>query len=279
MMYSHSQDCMAFFAIKELIRHKHHDVPYENKILCGLYKEKHRHDHLISLVATYFHNEIHYLIFPWAETDLSGYWQHINPKPLRDDEMAKWLVQQCCGLACGLHKLHHWETTIESNLVNDTTKVKDESDIILLSGRHGDIKPKNVLWFADGRYGILKIADFGATRFYHSTPPNSSPVPTTPDYRAPEYNTEMTMNNSWDIWALGCLYLEFITWFSHGWRGVHEFAQKRLSRDSGYYNWETTTFYTENDGKLVLKNCVIQVSYLHSFINKYRDILLIHCPT
>jgi serine/threonine protein kinase len=108
-------------------------------------------------------------------------------------------------------------------------------------GIHGDIKPSNILWFP-GRTkddkGTLKIADFGAGDFNsteHSRRPPDS-ISLTLSYRPPEYDSPKDPNDplgdvqvspAYDIWALGCLYLEFITWYMGGRDLLDEFQSSR----------------------------------------------------
>ena len=255
------------FAVKQLTEHRSAETPNEVKVLEGLLKTQHQHDHLIKILATFRINGSYYLIFPWAKMDLDGYWKN-KPKPPRDRATAKWLLEQCHGLACGLYGIHNWKTNTWSNLFDESSvKGSDaEHKPLTLLGRHGDIKPKNILWFDTGGAGTLKLADFGTTRFdIEGAPPSvlnitNLDVPTTPNYRAPEYDSDKPISLSWDIWALGCMYLEFITWFSSGWKGIDEFANDRLSNDSDYCDFNTTRFYVTEDGNKKIKRAVMQVN-------------------
>lgn len=50
-------------------------------------------------------------------------------------------------------------------------------------------------------------------------------------YRPPEYDTKLKpVSRSWDVWGLGCTYLEFVTWFLLGRAGLKEFAKRRTTR-------------------------------------------------
>lgn len=50
-------------------------------------------------------------------------------------------------------------------------------------------------------------------------------------YRPPEYDTKLKpVSRSWDVWGLGCTYLEFVTWFLLGRSGLKEFAKRRTTR-------------------------------------------------
>lgn len=206
-------------------------------------------EHLVSLLATYEQFGKFYLIFPWAEADLQSYWKS-NPSPTLDYKTVLWLAEQCTGIAQGLTQIHRYETTfikrrtnsmgIEAHL-RSTTRHDRERDHCrqLLFGRHGDIKPENILWFRnaseESHRGVLKISDFGLTEFstrHSQCYKRNSQVAHSPSYRPPECDLEgAVVGQSYDIWTLGCLYLELITWQLGGARLLQEFRRKRTMHD------------------------------------------------
>jgi serine/threonine protein kinase len=122
-------------------------------------------------------------------------------------------------------------------------------------GRHGDINPQNILWFNDDLTdsmvstrdlrGVLKIADFGTVEM-NSLFSKSGPrdVANTMTYRPPECDSaDRTIRQSFDIWCLGCVFLEFATWMLGGDALVKHFAQQRKSRDPAYSNDKTDTYF------------------------------------
>ncbi|KAF4835116.1 putative protein kinase [Colletotrichum tropicale] len=143
------------------------------------------HPHLISLLATFERERVFYLIFPWAGADLKTYWKSKNPTPTHDADTIMWMAEQCSGLAEGLTRLHQYET----GLNDQTESLKNEylapnavfnsgKDAVRsgsLYGRHGDIKPENILWFPEpnvsGHKGVLKISDFGLSELNNVTVP------------------------------------------------------------------------------------------------------------
>jgi serine/threonine protein kinase len=202
------------------------------------------HPHLISLLATYEQFKSYFLIFHWAEADLRRYWRDVNPTPSMDKETVLWVAKQCKGIAHGVVTIHQYTTSSPELQPQPSNQV---------FGHHGDIKPENVLWFPDPDHettkrGSLKLSDFGLAEFslHHtvSMQPKSS-FATSPPYRAPEIDLEGTgaIGRSYDIWTLGCLYLEFITWLLGGWDLVDIFAFKRMEPDP-LMLWQCTqTFF------------------------------------
>ncbi len=96
-----------------------------------------------------------------------------------------------------------------------------------------------------GKYGRLKIGDFGLTRFHHPGTTGVSPrqVMATQTYRPPEYDLEEKVSRPFDIWSLGCLYLEFTTWLLLGGSAIGDFDHRRLqettnpsSKGDNYFN-------------------------------------------
>ena len=63
--------------------------------------------------------------------------------------------------------------------------------------------------------GVIQLADFGISGFHHTnTRSNLRLDGNTKTYRAPESELEdgQKVSRSIDIWSLGCVFLEFITW-------------------------------------------------------------------
>jgi serine/threonine protein kinase len=221
------------------------------------------HPHLISLLATYEQLDIFHLVFHWADADLYNFWTKAKPNPTFEFDTVIWLAEQCEGIADGLSKIHCYETT--------SSKIDGGQ----LFGRHGDIKPENILWFRDSNKpedkGVLKICDFGLAEFNTRSSRSNKPrykVANSPTYRPPECDIKGgVISRSYDIWTLGCLYLDFITWLLGG-----EYLFRKFSRErKGYvpnapYVQEDTFFelvQETNNGAThgVVKPAVTKVSY------------------
>ena len=254
------------------------------EILKKLSCAPHVHAHLINLLATYEQTGKFYLVFPWAKADLLGYWTEENPRPPQKKEMVTWIAEQCHGIADGLSTIHRYHTFSGKsllhpnslpldNLTEPRTSTKDktmnEAKVIRLFGRHGDIKPNNILWFPDqtrkGGFGILKITDFGIAHFSTKNEVSAQErdlVANSPTYRAPECDFPGWMlSPSSDLWTLGCVYLEFIVWFIGGSTRLKQFAQDRTAFDPCWHGFSTDTFFTIEENQPKVKDSVIRVSY------------------
>ena len=118
-------------------------------------------------------------------------------------------------------------------------------------GRHGDINPGNILWYGDDLNtkerlgGTLKIADFGQAEvnsLLSRTKRRS--VANTLTYRPPECDLQPSViRQSYDIWCLGCVYLEFVTWLLGGKKLYCRFNYLRMTPDVFQYNQDSDTFF------------------------------------
>lgn len=136
-----------------------------------------------------------------------------------------------------------------------SSEIEGTESFTIKHGRHGDINPQNILLFDDDLLGTttvprqlrgtLKIADFGTAEM-HSTYSRSGvrDVANTMTYRPPECDAaDRTIRQSFDIWCLGCVFLEFATWMLGGEALVRRFAKKRLSRDMTCNSYQTDTYF------------------------------------
>lgn len=213
-----------YFAVKELNSADEGEINFKNEVNAWA-KSVGATDnpHLIRLLATWRKKQRWHLLFPWAKGNLRDYWKTSDiSRP--DPSLVQWIAKQCLGIAQGLMKIHR----------NGSEDRKDNHHDW---GIHGDIKPENILLFDDrnNAHGILVICDFGFTRFHgRDTRSNANPVGYTATYRAPEYDTKHRISRAYDMWNLGCLYLEFITWYLTGsYSAVEIFCSMRTKEDHG----------------------------------------------
>lgn len=180
------------------------------------------HPHLVTLLATFTHQGYYHMIFPWAECDLDRYWED-NPQPDPGDAgLIRWISRQCLGIMEAVNVIHN-----PSHLASEKRY-----------GRHGDIKAENILWFKSqpdnpNDRGILVISDLGLTAINsdksRSMQPNTG-LKMTPSYRPPECDMKGgTISRNYDIWTLGCFYLELVCWLLRGQPGKARFDAARTT--------------------------------------------------
>jgi serine/threonine protein kinase len=247
-------------------------------------------------------------LFPWAE---GGSMDHLLKKsPTRVIEhtatnprlLLQWLAEQCYGLADGLRSIHDTraeaiELAMEPSpalspevtrnlkeLSKEVPKGQDNIDQDIF-GIHGDLKPENILHFTQSQsqgptgLGTLKIADFGLTQFF--TRSRRSPLAIIPGvhlpalltYSAPELMLKHEKySRKADIWALGCIFSELISWVVLGREGVDKYCRARCDElnvdTSGHFKaqcWRNDSFFRvdfgpeiDSEPKTFLKTAVIK---------------------
>lgn len=118
-------------------------------------------------------------------------------------------------------------------------------------GTHGDINPGNILWFQEGKElsgnltGTLKISDFGQAELTTAASKTMAhEVANTLTYRPPECDLlAARVRPTYDIWCLGCVYLELLTWQLGGNELIYDFAQRRAMPDLYQNGIVTDTFF------------------------------------
>ncbi|KAK1988375.1 hypothetical protein LZ30DRAFT_644416 [Colletotrichum cereale] len=167
------------------------------------------HPHLIKAIAYYRRGDRDFIVFPWAEGgNLRDYWGR-EPPPKLDGDSVSWALDQLCGLAGAMEKLH---------------SAKDAAC------RHGDLKPENILCFEDSRRSdplsqpFLVIADVGLAKVHTiATEMRNEATRTlngTVMYEPPEAVLLLTKkqprSRRYDVWSIGCIYFEFLIWLLYG---------------------------------------------------------------
>ncbi|KAK5636501.1 hypothetical protein RRF57_012213 [Xylaria bambusicola] len=191
----------------------------------------------------------HYIVFPWAEHgSLRDFW-YKNPDPTRvPGQVELWMIQQCFRVSDALQQLHgHKSATLT------------QSDSY---ARHGDIKPKTFSFSAVTRWlrsraRPVKITDFGLASFHSLKAEKVIGKFTkfTPAYRPPEMDiTNASIGRAADVWSLGCLFLEFITWYVQGAAALDAFSRARsAAKEDTFFSIEGR----ENERPQVIQNPAI----------------------
>jgi serine/threonine protein kinase len=241
-------------AIKELHSSDPSEFQKESDMLCALATGNHKH--LIKLLATYKFRGRYHLLFPYADNNLRGYWDHIGV-PYWNRETCLWFLNQASGIASALNAIHNFEARVPLGSEQDRRgKYLTVAIAEAKFGRHGDIKPENILWFnemQDAEHGgILQIADFGLGRFHRlesrsKVDPRS--VAGSLSYSPPEVALGKAVSRAYDMWSLGCVFLEFVTWLLEGSSSIYKFSDQRLSKALDGAQ-DDTFFSLTTDGKI-----------------------------
>lgn len=270
------------FALKKLKQHRGLSVPWEEfdlEVQSLIFAEsrakqvpekedQETRTHLIQLLATFevFNSTTdlptYYMLFPWADGDLGDFWKQEDGKyQPRDKVHIAWMIDQFYHLAKALQCVHNDRQFILSGRTDSNR-----------FGRHGDIKPRNFLFFRDhsGAQGPglglkIKMADFGLGRLYSKesrSKQTPGSVKRTESYAAPEYELPNGLiSPKSDIFSLGCVFLEYIVWLFTRFSGLESFNTVRVAEleppTSPYANWEMDRFWKCKDRETgVLKDCV-----------------------
>ncbi|KAK7428848.1 hypothetical protein QQZ08_004618 [Neonectria magnoliae] len=199
------------------------------------------HRHLIRAIATCQMHNKYYILFPWAEGgDLNHFWE--NGKGEGDASLVLWSLKQMEGLADALRLMHK------------------------INHRHGDLKPANILHFPKGNpfyrrqaevQGTLVIADYGVSKRHQKATQarleGTSTRATTRSYEAPEADGSQVDPRSrrYDMWSVGCIFLEFVVWLLYGHGAVKGFESQRIAK--GQSNGGHASFYAREDDEELVK--------------------------
>jgi serine/threonine protein kinase len=213
------------------------------------------HRNLVKLLCTFYYKGEYYLLFPFAQSNLRQYWQN-NPIPGLSIEKSRWVLLQCKAISSALHLIHEYRTTFEYASLPDIT----HNDRIY--GRHGDIKPENILLLqedvpeTDGLecQNILLIADFGLMDLHRRLTRSliaPGKINGSPSYEPPELRIGREVSQAYDIWSLGCVFLELLIWLALGWNEVEAFTQDRA--EIGVHGAHDYKFFTVTNTQVTMR--------------------------
>ncbi|KAI0838812.1 kinase-like protein [Hypoxylon sp. FL0890] len=190
------------------------------------------HPHIVTVLMTYKYMDHYHLLFPWAECDLGRYFER-NPNPPNGLKTVQWVSEQCLKIMEAVHLIH-----FPPGL--DRLQPLDK-----LFGRHGDIKAENILVFRsqNGKANLV-LSDFGLGSVHHDISKSNIPnkeVSATPCFRPPECDMkDGRISRAFDVWTLGCLFLDLLIWLLGGEKLRSTFEDERLTP---YINGCETNIY------------------------------------
>ncbi|KAI2470511.1 protein kinase [Annulohypoxylon bovei var. microspora] len=263
--------------------------------------------HLIQLLATFEVSDptsqancpTYYLLFDWAEGNLKEFWKMKEKEYVRNRNHCKWMSQQFHEICLALQYVHNERKRTLTKFINNNPEMTPDGrsdDVHDLYGRHGDIKSDNFLWFRPEQSSdLLALSDFGLGRLHTQVSrsnQNPKDLARTATYIAPEFDLkDGRVSRASDVYSLGCVLLEYVTWFLRGFNSViNDFPDKRMDEDI-YIEWTSDKFFKILDDKKsgaqtpILKPAVRQWIlelqqhedcswYLHQLLEVIRDKML-----
>ena len=201
-----------------------HDFQRELRILDEL--RKYPLQNIVTHLATWTHKERYYMLFSYAQCNLRQYMKWVQFGDLTKESIM-WLIRQFRGLAEAVKGIHD---------LSGAGALQSPPDLVTRhggerrAGYHHDLKPENILFYK--ATGNFEISDFGSGKVhtYRSGSYNTSSPNGTLTYEPPEAAMVGGKSRPYDIWSLGCVFLELLVWAVLGFSHVEEFANKRLDR-------------------------------------------------
>lgn len=187
-------------------------------------KDSYPHDHIVTHLTTWTQENKYCMIFPYAKCNMWEYMQRYKFDTSSSLSIV-WILRQLRGLAGAVRHMHGLSSTSSHN--EPGLRAADQ---INRAGWHHDLKPQNILYF--GRSGdreeSFRIADFGSSKIqtYRSGSIDTKTLPGTLTYEPPEAAKGPT-SRPYDVWSLGCVFLELLVWAVQGHHEVLEFAAQR----------------------------------------------------
>ncbi|KAL5586394.1 hypothetical protein FOBRF1_016264 [Fusarium oxysporum] len=185
------------------------------------------HDHLVKAILACTRGKQALFFFPWAKGgDLYNFL-----KSNSNEGMAAiiWMLDQMVGLCSAL------------SLLADK------------GYRHGDLKPANILLFPEksGSYR-MKITDVGLSKLHILATSRrlngTTAKATTRRYSPPEFDLlfdddgepvedsdDIKLSRKFDVWSLGCVFIEFLIWAKLGRQKYKEF-DRSMKRDRRFWD-------------------------------------------
>jgi len=210
--------------------------------------------HLIKHMATYEvqreNGGEYYIVFPWADGgDLCDFWETKTTAP-RTPELVVWSLRQMFNIATAIQDLHQGFPS-QTHCRHGDLKPRN---IFHVTGGSSSTTSTTTSTTArtqppNSPLGRLVIADLGISRI-HDKPTFerdqlTGTKATTPAYEPPEAlrivrrnsrgepinDNDIPAGKPWsrkyDMWSLGCIFLEFAIWLFHDLEGLDWFGEQR----------------------------------------------------
>lgn len=188
-----------------------HEFLKEHDIHLQIREDLTSHKHLVHCLGSLEYHDEYSLFFELADCSLEDLFVR------GDMELSPAVIFACAaGLCGGLDYLHHGLSRNGNRIV----------------GYHLDFRPQNILIYGD----LWKVADFGLSRLKHPRPGMEESPEATPNRRgdgtfvAPEASLK-GVNSISDLWSLGAVLIEVLTFAVGGSCLVKDFRKNRITAE------------------------------------------------
>ena len=201
------------------------------------------------------------MLFPFAEGGNLKDYLLSHKAPALTKDFVLWLLTQMRDLASAVQHIHNFPINTQLTKGEATSSVSTSSSARRHGGRHShtgihyDLKPENILLFSDSnaKHLIWKVSDLGTTQINEIVSSGRSETKGSPRIQAilgdPEYGPPDVLLQGWssrpyDIWSLGCIYLEILVWvFGVGPDELIQFQYDRLVQPEPQGNQSAAFWY------------------------------------
>jgi serine/threonine protein kinase len=196
------------------------------------------HPHLLKCYASFTFSSKYHMIYEKADCNMEEFITKNKDAAKIPSLTPRKLAAQLYGLAAALSVIHN-QGQSGTNGQSDHLGVPKNASVPSKTGYIHDIKPDNLLMFVykqDGKethwlrlsdFSCAKVADWVASISGKNKDSwRSGSKSGTPVYRAPESMYEDT-SRPYDLWSLGCVYLELLVWYIEGFDKLCSFRDKR----------------------------------------------------
>ncbi|KAJ8121558.1 hypothetical protein ONZ43_g2018 [Nemania bipapillata] len=216
--------------VRKQLRNKYMTEEFKREETCLRMLNQLKHPNIIPLFGSYTYQGRDNFLFPYIEMSLDRFLR--SESRYGDFQWDLTFYSALAGLASALSKTHCL------HLDQVTHDIKFDG-----IGYHHDLRPSNVLVSTD----TFILADFGLGSLKWADALSHTPFKhVSGDYVAPECtnaNEEgQEVGRSIDVWALGCLISEVVTYMLRGKEGLEVFRNKRLT-PARLARWKDSSFY------------------------------------
>ena len=222
---------------------------------------QHRNDHIVTHLASWTQDGRYYMLFSYAQCNLRHYMKSMTlGKPNKENVL--WLLRQFLGLSTALKQIHDLTKTETAPVISESLLPPAQG--LRKSGWHHDLKPENILYFKvlSTYRGEFQIADFGSSKVhtYRSGSINTRSATGTQTYEPPDQAKYGVTSRPYDVWSMGCIFLELLVWATFGCASVKTFRsnrdQKRFPDSRTDTSEDDSFWYMDGTGTIALRQSV-----------------------